>query len=134
MAKMRLLVLAAFAVAVTGLGAAENKVTLEGTLVSSGCYLGNPNHPTGNDMGGKKGCGTDCLRKGEPAGLVTKEGQFHILVVSSLKLAPYVGQEVRITGTDHDGVIAVEKAEVTKNGKWEEINLKFKEATATKSN
>jgi hypothetical protein len=76
-----------------------------------------------------RGCGTACLSKGEPAGLVTKEGQFHILVVSSLKLAPYVGQQVRITGTDHDGVIAVEKAEVTKTGKWEEINLKFKEAT-----
>jgi hypothetical protein len=41
-----------------------------------------------------------------------------------LKLAPYVGQEVRVTGIDHDGVISVEKAEVSKDGEWKEIDLK----------
>ena len=129
MAKIRLVVLVAFAVGVGCLYAAEEKqkVTLEGTLVSSACYLGNPDHPTGNDMGDKKGCGRECLQKGDPAGLVTKEKQFHILVVSSLRFAPYVGQEVRVTGIDHNGVIAeIEKAEVKKDGNWEEINLKSK--------
>jgi hypothetical protein len=55
---------------------------------------------------------------------VTKEKQFHILVAPSLKLAPYVGQEVRVTGIDHNGVISVEKAEVSKDGEWKEIELK----------
>jgi hypothetical protein len=122
--KPRLLVLVAFAVSVACLHAAEEKVTLEGTLVSSACYLGSDSHPTGNDMGERKGCGSRCLTHGDPAGLVTKEKQFHILVAPSLKLAPYVGQEVRVTGIDHDGVISVEKAEVSKDGEWKEIDLK----------
>ncbi len=128
MAKFRLLILVAFAFCVTYVYAAgeKEKVTLEGTLVSSACYLGNENHPTGNDMGTQKNCGTQCLKHGDPAGLVTKEKKFHVLVTSSLRLAPYVGQEVRITGIDHDGVIAVEKAEVSKDGEWKEIDMKSK--------
>jgi hypothetical protein len=124
MAKLPLLVVVAFAVGVTCLYAAEEKVTLQGTLVSSACYLGSDNHPTGNDMGGNKGCGSRCLNHGDPAGLVTKEKQFHILVAPSLRLAPYVGQEVRVTGIDHNGSISVEKAEVSKDGEWKEISLK----------
>jgi hypothetical protein len=135
MAKPRLLVLVAFAVGVTCLYAAEEKATLEGTLVSSACYLGSDSHPTGNDMGGQKGCGSRCLTHGDPAGLVTKEKQFHILVAPSLKLAPYVGQEVRVTGVDHNGVISVEKAEVSKDGEWKEIELKsLKPGGRAKSN
>jgi hypothetical protein len=129
MAKLALLVLMAFAVSVSCLYAAEEKVTLEGTLVSSACYLNGPSHPTGNDMGGKKGCGTRCLKQGKPAGLLTKEKQFHILVAPSLPLAPYVGQEMRVTGIDHNGVISVEKAEVSKDGEWKEIDLKSKPGT-----
>ena len=120
--KSRLLVLVAFVFCVTYLNAAEKeKVTLEGTLVSSVCYLGG--NQTGDEMGGEKHCGRKCLEGGDPGGLLTKEKQFHILVAPSLKLAPYVGQEVRITGINHDGAIAVEKAEVQKDGKWQEINM-----------
>ena len=88
--------------------AAEQAITVEGTLVSSACYLG-PRHQTGNDMGTTKNCGSDCLQKGDPAGLVSKDKEFHVLVVSSIRLAPYVGQQVRVTGTDHNGAIRVEK-------------------------
>jgi hypothetical protein len=104
----------------------RTKVTLEGTIVSSACYLENDSHPTGNDMGGRKACGSECLKRGDPAGLVTKEKEFHVLVAPSVALAPYVGQLVRVTGTDHNGTIAVEKAEVAKEGSWEEISLKSK--------
>jgi hypothetical protein len=58
--------------------------------------------------------------------LVTADKQFHVLVAPSIKLAPYVGQKVRVTGTNYNGDIAVEKAEVSKEGKWEEINFKSK--------
>jgi hypothetical protein len=126
MTKARLLVLVAFAVGASCLFAAEKNVTLEGTLVSSACYLESDSHPTGNDMGGRKACGSECLKRGDPAGLVTKEKQFHILVAPSVALAPYVGQQVRVTGTDHHGTVAAEKVEVSKEGKWEEIDLKSK--------
>jgi hypothetical protein len=126
MAKTRLLVLVALALAGSCLYAAaeKQKVTLEGTLVSASCYLGSDNHPTTNDMGGVKECGSGCLKQGKPGGLVTKEKHFHILDAPSLLLAPYVGQEIRVTGFDYDGVISVTKAEVMKVGQWEEIDIK----------
>jgi hypothetical protein len=125
--KTRLLVLMAFVVTAAYLYAADKeKTTLAGTLVSSACYLESDSHPTGNDMGGKKACGSECLKHGDPAGLVTKEKEFHILVAPSLALAPYVGEQVRVTGSDHNGTIAVEKAEVLKDGQWEQINLTSK--------
>jgi hypothetical protein len=125
MAKPRLLVLVAFVVGVSCLYAAEEKerITLEGTLVSASCYLPD-NSAIGNEMGGIKECGSGCLRQGKPAGLVTKERHFHILDAPSLLLAPYVGQEMRVTGIDYNGVIAVKKAEVRKDGKWQEIDVK----------
>jgi hypothetical protein len=55
---------------------------------------------------------------------VTKEKHFHILDAPSLLLAPYVGQEIRVTGFDYDGVISVTKAEVMKVWQWEEIDIK----------
>ena len=117
--------IAALVLAATCLYAADEKnVTLEGTLVSSSCYTGGPDHPMGNDMGGKKGCGSFCLRHGDPAGLVTKSKEFHVLIVSSLKLAPYVGQQVRITGEEFNGSIAVRKAEVAEGDNWKEVNLR----------
>jgi hypothetical protein len=108
----------AFAVGIGCLYAAEEKekITLEGTLVSATCYLGD-NSATGNDMGGVKGCGTGCLKQGKPAGLVTKEKQFRILDAPSSLLAPYVGQEVRVTGIDYNGVISVMKVGKTASGK-----------------
>ena len=125
MAKAPLLVLVAFAVGISYLYGAEEKqkVTLEGTLVSASCYL-EDNSATGNEMNGVKECGTGCLKQGKPAGLVTKEKKFHILDAPSLLLAPYVGQEMRVTGIDYNGVISVKKAEVRKDGKWEEIDIK----------
>lgn len=102
---------------------AENNVTMEGTLVSSACYLGSPQHPTTNEMGGQKECGTFCLRRGDPAGLVTANNEFHVLIVPSLKLAPYVGSKVRVTGTDHNGNILVLKAEISDGKAWKEIAL-----------
>jgi hypothetical protein len=33
----------------------------------------------------------------------------------------------RVTGTDHNGTIAVDKRERSENGDWQEVNLKGKE-------
>ena len=73
MAKKRLLVLGAFAVGVDCLYAAQEKqkVTLEGTLVSASCYLGD-HSATGNDMGGIKACGSGCLFMRHPASVDSK--------------------------------------------------------------
>lgn len=103
--------------------AAPKTVVWEGTLIDTNCYL--KDHAlTGNDHMGVKACGTACLKSGLPAGILTRTKQFHVLVAPSIALAPYVGQEVRVTGSIQSGPIQADKVEVRKNGKWQEIKLK----------
>ena len=95
----------------------------EGTLVDSNCYL-KDNSLTGNDHMGVKECGTACLKSGLAAGLLTKVKKYHVLIAPSLSLALYVGEQVRVSGSVHSHAIMADKAEVRKDGKWEEVKLK----------
>lgn len=123
MRKTLFLTQVAFAVTLAvGAYAVEKEVTLEGTLVDSKCYLMD-NSLTGNDHGKVKECGTLCLKGGTPGALLTKDKKFHAILAPSIALAPYVGQQIRVRGTIHNGAIAANKVEVNKNGKWEEVNL-----------
>jgi hypothetical protein len=124
MTTLRVFVVVAFSLCASFLYAGDDKDTyiMQGTLVSASCYLAD-NSATGNSMNGVDRCGTGCLMQGKPGALLTKEKQFHILDAPSLLLAPYVGQELRVTGINHNGVISVSKAEVMKDGKWESIHL-----------
>ncbi len=117
------MVIASVLVVVAAALAVPKATVWQGTLVDSNCYL--KDHAlTGNDHMGVKQCGTLCLRSGLPAGILTRAKQFHVLVAPSIALAPYVGQQVRVTGTMHNEAIQAEKVEVQKNGKWEEVQLK----------
>ncbi|MGH9431496.1 MAG: hypothetical protein ACRD3T_08120 [Terriglobia bacterium] len=117
------MVVACMLFAATALFAAPKSTVWQGTLVDSNCYL--KDHAlTGNDHMGVKQCGTICLKSGLPAGILTRTKQLHVLVAPSIALAPYVGQQVRVTGTMHNDAIQVDKAEVRTNGKWEEVQLK----------
>lgn len=123
MRKLGLFLLLAFVIAgALGVYAAENAVTLEGTLVDSKCYL-KDNSLTGNDHGPMKECGTMCLKGGTPGALLTKDKKFHAILAPSLVLAPFVGQTIRVNGTIHNGAILAAKVEVQKDGKWEEVKL-----------
>lgn len=103
--------------------AAPKTAVWEGTLIDTNCYL--KDHAlTGNDHMGVKGCGTACLKSGLPAGILTRTKQFHVLVAPSIALAPYVKQQVRVTGSSESSLIQASKVEVRKGGKWQEIQLK----------
>lgn len=105
--------------------AAGNTTTLEGTLVSASCYVGS--HDKGNAMGSDKQCGTHCLMQGRPGGLVTQDNNFYFLDAPSLRLAPYVGQQIRVTGDqDSKDVISVTKVEVKQGEAWQPINISRK--------
>lgn len=103
-------------------GVAGQDATYEGTLVDSKCYLSDKSQTT-NDHGGMKDCGAMCLKGGTPAAVVTKSGTFHALIAPSLPLAPYVGQQVRVSGSLHNGAVLAKKVEVQRSGKWEEVKL-----------
>ena len=93
--RFAVVLLAALLVAPALLGA-QNQTTLEGTLVDSKCYLGMGEKD--DDHGTMAECGAMCLKQGQPAGLVTSDNTFHILVASSTALANHVGHTVRVTG------------------------------------
>jgi hypothetical protein len=120
---MRHQVLLAAILALSTAVAAENKpVTLQGTLVDSKCYLMD-NKLTGNDHGNVKKCGTLCLKGGSPGALLTPDKHFYALLAPSLALAPYVGQQIRVTGRIVSGSIDVDKLEVNQAGKWQPVKL-----------
>jgi hypothetical protein len=119
----RLMVLLAILLAISSAVIAEDKaVTLQGTLVDSKCYLMD-SKLTGNDHGNVKKCGTLCLKGGSPGALLTKDNRFYALLAPSIALAPYVGQQIRVTGRVVSGSIDVDKAEVSQNGQWMPIKL-----------
>ncbi len=64
--------LAVASVFLLGLVVTGQQVTVEGELVSAKCYL--RADLTGNDHLGMEGCGTACVRSGNPVGLLTAEG------------------------------------------------------------
>ena len=101
----------------------DNATTLEGTLVSASCYMGD-HSATGNEMNGAKECGSGCLRMGRPGGLLTKENTFYLLDAPSLPLAPYVGKQIRVTGEERSNdILSVHKAEVNKDGAWQPVDI-----------
>lgn len=104
-----------------GVSVAQKDVTLEGTLVDSKCYLAMGE--AGNDHGTMKNCGTMCLKGGTPGGLLTKDKKFHAIIAPSTALADYVGQTIRVQGSEHNGSLMAKKVEVRKNGRWEEVKL-----------
>jgi hypothetical protein len=97
----------------------------EGTLIDANCYLENHAY-TGDNHMGDQDCGEECLKMGFPAGILTDQKVFHALIASSLSLAPYLGNEVRITGSLHNGAIWVKQAEARRNDRWEAIKLQSK--------
>src|SRR5579864_7427308 len=104
------------------LAAAQQKsASYSGTLVDSKCYL--DHGQTANDHGPNKNCGTLCLKGGTPGALLTSDKKFYPILAPSTALAPYVGQEIRVTGSMVSGSINATKVEVNQNGNWQDIKL-----------
>ena len=104
---------------------AAEKSTWSGTLVDAYCYL-QDNSNVGNDHSGMKGCGTECLKNGRPAGLLTEDKKFFTIVAPAPALAKYVGQPIRVTGELYGSAIVADKVEVKQGGKWVAVDINIK--------
>ena len=60
---------------------------------------------------------------GRPAGIVTPDKKFFVLVTPSPDIAEYVGQPIRVTGKLRNGSILVDKFEVKKPSGWVAVKL-----------
>jgi hypothetical protein len=96
---------------------AEQNQIWTGSLVDASCYM-TDNDQAGNDHMGMKSCGTACLKMGKPAGIVTADKKFFILLAPSPDIAEYVGETIRVTGKLRNGSILVDKLEVKKGTGW----------------
>ncbi|MGB9070434.1 MAG: hypothetical protein WCC21_17840 [Candidatus Acidiferrales bacterium] len=124
MKTMRIVAVLAFLAAVVGgtaLGAEENQVWT-GSLVDASCYA-TDNTQSGDEHMGMKQCGQACLKMGRPAGIVTSDKKFFVLLAPSPDVAEYVGQAIRITGKLRNGSILVDKFEVKKPSGWVTVKI-----------
>jgi len=115
------LAIGAGALAMGALPAEQNQVWT-GSLVDASCYL-TDNTQTGDDHMGMKQCGVACLKMGRPAGILTSDKKFFVLIAPSPDIAEYVGQPIRITGKLRNGSILVDKLEVKKSVGWVAVKL-----------
>jgi hypothetical protein len=106
--RMMFVTMAAVALAVTGVLAAEGKTAeaapaktggVQGEILDLSCYLGH------GGMGeGHSGCAAKCLKGGQPMGLLGTDGAVYILYADHSDAAPYekakdlAGKKVEITG------------------------------------
>lgn len=124
MKTMRIVAVLAFLAAMIGgpaLRAEENQVWT-GSLVDASCYA-TDNTQSGDEHMGMKQCGQACLKMGRPAGIVTSDKKFFVLLVPSPDVAEYVGQAIRITGKLRNGSILVDKFEVKKPSGWVTVKI-----------
>ena len=101
---------------------AEQNQVWTGSLVDASCFLTDDSQ-SGNEHMGMKECGKACLKMGRPAGIVTPDKKFFVLVAPSPDIAEYVGQPVRVTGKLRNGSILVDKLEVKKPTGWVAVKL-----------
>ena len=113
--------LAVVLVFLLGLVVTGQQVTVEGELVSAKCYL--RADLTGNDHLGMEGCGTACVRSGNPVGLLTAEGTYYTLVVPAPEIADHIGRRLRASGTIKAGSLVPDKLEMEQGDSWEEVNI-----------
>ena len=105
-----------------GTSLAEENQIWTGSLVDASCYL-TDNTQSGNEHMGMSQCGVACLKMGRPAGIVTSDKKFFVLIAPSPDIAEYVGQPIRITGKLRNGSILVDKLEVKKSNAWVAVKL-----------
>jgi hypothetical protein len=101
---------------------AEENQVWTGSLVDASCYA-TDNTQSGNEHMGMKQCGQACLKMGRPAGIVTSDKKFFVLLAPSPDVAEYVGQAIRITGKLRNGSILVDKFEVKKPSGWVTVRI-----------
>jgi hypothetical protein len=119
-------IVAVLAVLAASLGGAplraEQNQVWTGSLVDASCYA-TDNTQSGDEHMGMKQCGQACLKMGRPAGILTSDKKFFVLLAPSPDVAEYVGQAIRITGKLRNGSILVDKFEVKKSSGWVAVKL-----------
>lgn len=107
----RMIALAAAVLALAGPALAGEKVTLQGEVLDSACYIAHGEKGKGHEK-----CAKMCLRKGAPAALLTDDGKVLLLIAKHGEEGLYkemeklAAQRIEVTGEKFEkgGMVAVE--------------------------
>ena len=104
----------------------DKPVTIQGELIDTACFVASDGDAKGKDHAA---CATKCMGSGVPAGILPEgskdaHGMMYLLT-NPVPLAPYAGQTIKVEGTAHVEMhaIDVKKAYVMQGTAWKEIPL-----------
>ena len=108
--------------------------TYYGKLVDSKCYSMMPKMNAENDHmvkgeDGKpmqvKACAAACASMGIPVALLGENGKMFVLALPAGQLSQVMAKNAKITGSEMNGVLIVDKVEVQNGKKWEEVKISY---------
>ena len=108
-------------------GAEAKPVTITGELIDTACYVAAEGDAKGKEHAA---CAQKCMATGIPAGILPEGSKdakaMMFLLTNPAPLAPYAAQTIRVEGTAHPGMkaIDVKKAYVKAGNAWKEVQLK----------
>ncbi len=110
-----------------GKATAEAKpVTIQGELIDTACYVASDGDAKGKDHAA---CAKKCMATGIPAGILPEGSKdpsaLMFLLTNPAPLAPYAAQTIKVEGTSHPAMkaIDVKKVSVKDGNNWKEIPL-----------
>lgn len=106
-------------------GADDKVVTIQGELIDTACFVTSDGDAKGKDHAA---CATKCMASGVPAAILPegkKAEDMMYLLTNPTVLAPYAGQTIKVEGTAHADMhaIDVKKLSVQQGSDWKEIQL-----------
>ncbi len=106
-------------------GADDKPVTIQGELIDTACFVTSDGDAKGKDHAA---CAKKCMSSGVPAAILPegkKAEDMMYLLTNPVPLAPYAGQMIKVEGTAHGDMHAVDvkKAYAKDGDNWKEIKL-----------
>lgn len=110
-----------------GKKAEGKKVTIQGELIDTACFITSDGDAKGKDHAE---CATKCMGTGVPAGILpagAKDARgLLFLLTNPVPLAPYASKTIKVEGTQYGDMHAIDaqKVWVQDGSNWKEIQLK----------
>jgi len=117
MNKFKWFVLAACLLGLSATLPAE-EATLIGEVVDQGCYLRNESHGPEHQE-----CAARCLKNGNPAGVLTDDGELFTLASTASAFETFAAKRVRVEGKRVDRTVFATSLEVWENDAWVTVPL-----------
>lgn len=102
------------------------KVTVQGELIDTACFVASEGDAKGKDHAE---CAQKCMKTGVPAAILPEgskdaKGMMYLLTNPKV-LAPYAAQTIKVEGTAHEDLHAIDvnKVYVKQGNDWKEVQL-----------